>query len=138
KRFADADLIPGGGAASAVMENDDAARHVLEELGNESIVLGEEAPDPVCDVHVKRAIELLPRLDSDRDARREYVSILRLLLEPSAAHADDASIEFFTADPEKLFQDLDGEVIAPAPATGGGATSLGDDAGTADAGGAAG
>ncbi|HEX7070487.1 MAG TPA: hypothetical protein VF190_06765, partial [Rhodothermales bacterium] len=138
KRFADSDLIPGGGAASAVVENDAATKHVLDALRSDSVVLGEDKPDPVRDAHIERAIELLPKLESDPDARREYVFILRSLLDPSAAHADDASIEFFTADPQKLFDELEGEVVAPPPASAGGATSLGGGGASTDAGGAAG
>jgi len=46
KRFADADLIPGGGAASANIENDEALLRVLEELKHDPARLGGSDTSP--------------------------------------------------------------------------------------------
>ena len=143
KRFADKDLIPGGGAASATAENDEAAAEVLDALKYDPAVLPESGStpkaDPVREAQVERAKALLPRLEDDPEAQREYVFLLRTLLDPSAAHEEDGSAEFFTSDPTRLFTELDEEVMAPAPPAAGGGAALPDGGfGGAAGGGAAG
>ncbi len=125
KKFADEDLIPGGGAASATSENDEALQQQLEELKNDPIRLGQRDQDPARATALSNAQALIPRLQSEPAARAEYVSLLRSILNPSDAHADDGSEEFFTADPESLFASLSPPVNAPGPThTVGGATDL--------------
>jgi hypothetical protein len=132
KRFADADLIPGGGAASATAENDELLVRQLEEMKRNPVQLGGVDVDPIRAANLTCAQELVPRLESDPDARREYVLRLRSILDPSAAHLDDGSEEFFTASPEELFEKLQKGVVAPAGTAAGGTTHV------ATAGGAAG
>jgi hypothetical protein len=131
KRFTDADLIPGGGAASAVAAADAAATRVLDALKEDPNRLGEHTTTPARVAAVDHAKALLPKLESDAAARKEYVRLIRSLLDPHAAHADDGTRDFFNADAEELFKSLKGEVLAPAPKVPGGATSIGNAGGAA-------
>ena len=47
KKFTDSELIPGGGAASATVENDAALLQALEELKNDPERLGQDRKDPL-------------------------------------------------------------------------------------------
>jgi pimeloyl-ACP methyl ester carboxylesterase len=129
-KFADSELIPGGGAASATVANDAAVVRVLDELKKDPDRLGASSTDPKRARIVEKAQALLPDLGR-ADARREYVKLLRSLLDQGDAHEDDGSVNFFEADPETLFTDLGKEVIAPPPPSSGGATGVGDDGGAA-------
>lgn len=125
KRFADDDLIPGGGAASAHAENDEALIRLLEAMKRDPLLLGGTDTSAVRSSAIDAAKELVPRLESDPAARREFVLHLRAVLDPAAAHPDDGSEEFFTLDPEAIFRGLEGAVVAPAATGGqGGATSV--------------
>ena len=134
KKFADEDLIPGGGAASAVAANDAALLRTLDGLAQDPERLGDTSTSPVREQMVARAKSLVPQLDADDAARREFVFILRSLLDPDQASGDDGSDDFFTVEPTVLFKDLDGDVIAPRPAGTGGATTLGNAGGAASLG----
>jgi pimeloyl-ACP methyl ester carboxylesterase len=131
KKFADADLIPGGGAASAVAANDAVLLKTLDGLAHEPNRLGEAQVSAVRAQIVANAKALVPRLDGDEQARREYVFILRSLLDPDHASGDDGSDDFFTVEPEALFTNMGAEVIAPRPAGGGGAAAIGSAGGAA-------
>jgi hypothetical protein len=121
KKFADADLIPGGGAASVdAAEVDDNILLQLDELKKEPVRLGKEVINPVSAALVEQAKELLPRLEGDATARKEFVLLLRSMLNPADAHPDDASEEFFTTDPEQMFDKLSEPVPLPPEITGGG------------------
>lgn len=124
KRFADKDLIPGGGAASASQENDDALVSALEELKRDPLRLGGMEIDPVREKILARAQALVPDLEKDPTARRKYVLELRSVLDPSQASLDDGSAEFFTGDPLDFFSSLQEAVQAPGGQVGGGATSF--------------
>jgi hypothetical protein len=123
KKFADADLIPGGGAASATAANDAALLRLLDELAHDPVRLGGADVDPARRPHVERARQLVDQLAS-REAQREYVQALRAILNPDDAHEDDGSAEFFALDPVVLFENLSGPVSVAVEAGGGGATSL--------------
>jgi hypothetical protein len=123
KKFADEDLIPGGGAATAMMANDAALMRTLDGLAHDPVLLGDTTVSPVKQQIVARAKTLVPRLNASDDARREFVFCLRSLLDPDRASADDGSDSFFTTDPLTLFQDLDGDIVAPLPAGAGGAAN---------------
>lgn len=128
KKFTDDELIPGGGAASAAQAehaNDDALERVLEELAEDPERLGQHHKPRVRARLVKRAKKLATDVADSADARREYVAVLRSLLDPDQASADDASEEFFTEDPEVLFERFETEVIAPPPVGPGGAGAIG-------------
>ena len=131
KKFADADLIPGGGAASVdVAEVDDNILLQLDELKKEPVRLGKEVINPVSAALVEQAKAMLPRLEGDVAARKEFVLLLRSMLNPADAHPDDASEEFFATDPEQMFDKLSEPVPLPPEITGGGgAADLGDGGG---------
>ena len=82
--------------------NDAAAVRVLDELKNDPERLGEivdrSASGPRSSTRPKAAAHL----DAKADARREFVKLLRSLLDQGDAHEDDGSTEFFKADPETL------------------------------------
>lgn len=126
KRFEDADLIPAGGAASAGGQPDlDALIHLLDALKHNPVRLGDTAPDPVRVPVVDKLKDLVPMLDTDAAARREFVLHLRALVDATQANADDGSAEFFAEDPLDMFTRLSKPVSAPAgPATRGGAADF--------------
>ena len=134
KRFADADLIPGGGAASANIENDEALLRVLEELKHDPARLGGSDTSPARSSSIDAAQRLAPRLETDEAARREFVLHLRAVLDPAAAHPDDGTEEFFTRAPEQIFNSFSDAVPAPAATGDGGATSVNDAGGAAGVG----
>jgi hypothetical protein len=124
KRFADADLLPGGGAASASTANDDALQHALEGLKQNPERLGERHEDPVRAASVDRALALVDDLPGSADARREFVLCIRAVLNPDDAHRDDGSEAFFAADPEDLFDRLSPAVVVEPVAGRGGAATV--------------
>ncbi len=124
KRFADDDLIPGGGAASAASENHAALIRTLQGLKRDPERLGGRAVDPARTVHIDAALLLLPRLEADAAARRAFVEHLRALLDRSAASPDDASEAFFASDAEALFAQMKDPVVAPFAKRSGGAAAF--------------
>jgi pimeloyl-ACP methyl ester carboxylesterase len=132
KKFAEDELIPGGGAASATHENDAALIKQLDELKTDPERLGGKDKDPKRTAALNKAQALVPKLEADRGAREEYVELLRSILNPDDKHFDDASKEFFDRDPEELFKGLGDGVNAP------GAHGSGGSASGVHAGGAAG
>jgi hypothetical protein len=124
KRFTAADLIPGGGASLDLDQNRQAVLDLLAELKRDPRILGGQEIDPARAARVDRARACLDALDSPT-ARREYLEQIRGLLDPAQKHADDASDQFFSLDPEVLFNEFERPVLAPAPAGGGGAADLG-------------
>lgn len=127
KKFAESDLIPGGGAASldaATKASAESLIRLLEELKKDPIRLGGNETDETRAVHLKRAQEIVPRLETSADARKEFVQAIRAILNPDARHTEDASIEFFSADPEVLFDKLTEEVRYQPVIKSGGATSV--------------
>ena len=137
KRFADADLIPGGGAATATGANDKALVRVLEAMKRDPVRLGgKEAPAARVKV-IDRAIAAVPRLATSPVARKTFVDALRSVMPKgkSTKEIDDGSAAFFKTDPEALFKSLSVGVLAPVAkakggaatmTTGGGAAGLGD------------
>lgn len=138
KKFAEEDLIPGGGSASATAANDKALGRALERLAEDPTRLGDDSTSPERLEAVARAKQLSSHL-ADPGAQVEFVEILRGILDPGDASEDDGTAAFFTTDPIQLFEGMGEAVTAPGPDTAGGATSVGAgvDAGD-DAGGAAG
>jgi pimeloyl-ACP methyl ester carboxylesterase len=134
KKFTDEELIPSGDAASSEPnELDPVLQEQLENLKVDALRLGEKTPaDAEERAALERAQAHVAKLEEDEDAQREFVKEIRSILPRSAAHADDGSEDFFSRDALELLQDLSKPVIAPPPTgQGGGAMSLGDDAGTA-------
>jgi len=134
-KFEDADLIPGGGAATAQAEQENikAVERVLDGLKEDPHRLGDnsQAPDRVA--AMERAKALLPQL-ATVGAQREFVDLLRQMLDPTMKETEDASAGFFSAAAETLFANAAGPVVAPAAVadgggagmTSGGAAGLGD------------
>ncbi|WP_029432385.1 alpha/beta fold hydrolase [Blastococcus sp. URHD0036] len=134
KRFADADLVPGGGAASTDAENQAALLDALTALKHDPDRLGQSGEDPVRAAAIDRAIALVDDLDGSDDARREFVLRIRAVLDPDQVHEDDASREFFELEPEELFDrfgqavplELEVDQGGAADVDAGGAAFLGD------------
>jgi pimeloyl-ACP methyl ester carboxylesterase len=136
KKFAPADLIPAGGVASAgtgggaqAKANAATLLGLLEKLKHDPLRLGGTETDPDRVAAMDRAKGLVPTLETDPHARREFVATLRSILDQSQAHPDDGSTDFFRRDPLELFQDLSGAVVAAPPPNPGGAASFKDLAG---------
>jgi pimeloyl-ACP methyl ester carboxylesterase len=127
KKFADRDLIPGGGAAGVggQQASDEALLRLLDEMKKDPDRLGGQEVDEARRAALDRAKALVPQLDSPA-AQREFVESLRGILDRTEAHAEDGSAEFFSTAPESLFQNLAQPVPLPAGAGGGGAAGLGD------------
>src|SRR5574341_685491 len=88
KKFADAELIPGGGAASATQANDDALVQLLERMKLDPVRLGGSDIDPVRSAQLDAVQALVPLLETDPEARRNFVFRLRAILDASDAHVD--------------------------------------------------
>jgi alpha/beta hydrolase fold len=127
KRFTDSELIPGGGAASALAEQENiaAVTRVLDRLKEDPETLGGTGGDSKRDEAMEQAKALVPQL-ATVDAQRKFVDLLRKILDPSAAERDDASAGFFTAAAETLFANAAFPVVAPAGAAAGGSVAMGD------------
>ncbi|NHA69821.1 alpha/beta fold hydrolase [Phycicoccus flavus] len=131
KRFAEADLIPGGGAASATTEDHEALLRTLDALAEDPERLGEQDRPEARVEQVERAKALVPRLETDPGARAEFVEALRSLTGSDDAVDDDGYEAFATADPEDLFAGMSDPVTAPAGPGRQGATAVGADGGAA-------
>jgi hypothetical protein len=131
KKFEDSEMIPGGGAAGMTTESDKALLDLLEKLKNDPQRLGVPAEDPAREAAIARAQALVPSLEQDADARREFVDNLRAILNKDDAHPEDGSQEFFEIDPEALFDAFKDGVTAPVATPQGGAAALGDAGGAA-------
>jgi hypothetical protein len=129
KKFTDADLIPGGGAASAAAEAENAAavNRILDRLKDDPHVLGGADRNPAHVAAMESAKALVPLL-ATTDAKKEFVKLLRSILDPSMKENDDASAGFFAVDAETLFDNAQTPVVAPAGPGGGagGRSSLGN------------
>jgi hypothetical protein len=143
KKFTDAELIPGGGAASLGDEEDpDDLLRLLDSLKTEPDRLGDEQPiDAAKIAAIERAKELVPELEADPAAREEFVEQIRSILPRDEAHADDGSDRFFSRSAEALFEDAATPVPPPdegAGDTGGAAGGVSGLGALGDEGGAAG
>ena len=110
KKFADEDFIPGGGAASADTENETALLDALNGLKRDPDRLGEDGSNAIRTANIDGAIAVIDELEFSEAARREFVLRIRAVLNPDEAHIDDASVEFFSLEPEALFDRFSGEV----------------------------
>jgi hypothetical protein len=134
KRFEEAALIPGGGAAGVRDdEGIEAVREAVERLRGNPVRLADDDgerdkhQDKLRDKVVDRLVALIPALSNGPEqasARKEFVLTLRSLVDPAQVHLDDASASFFTDDPLLLFQKFQEAVAAPVggAAAGGGAS----------------
>jgi len=134
KRFTDEELIPSGDAASAEPDAlDPVLEEQLDQLKEDPARLGQSGRVGAAEAAaLDRAKSLVSRLEEDEDAQRQFVKEIRSILPRGGAHAEDGSDKFFSRDAVELLEDLGRPVIAPLPSgQGGGALSVGDDAGTA-------
>jgi hypothetical protein len=133
KRFADADLIPGGGAASATAANDQALMRLLDALKEDPVRLGGHDRPAARVKAIDRAIAALAAIDHDSKARKTFVDAIRRAVGrgASAKEREDGSSHFFEDDAETLFEALDHPVKAPAGPARGGATDVGTGGGAA-------
>jgi hypothetical protein len=125
KRFTDDELIPGGGAVSveAELANTAAVKTVLDRLKEDPNRLGDRGADPAREQAIERAKALVPELATVA-AQREFVSLLRSILDPSVAETDDASAGFFNLSAETLFANAEKPVSPPAFAGAGGGAGM--------------
>ena len=134
KKFTDEELIPSGDAASAEPDTlDPVLEEQLDQLKEDPTRLGQSGQVGAAEAAaLDRAKSLVSRLEDDEDAQRQFVKEIRSILPRGGAHAEDGSDKFFSRDAVELLADLAQPVIAPPPSgQGGGALSVGDDAGTA-------
>jgi thioesterase domain-containing protein len=110
KKFTDEQLVPGGGAASAHEQNDTALVDLLTALRAVPERLGQDGEAAARVTSIDRAIAVIPDLEDSAAARQEFVLRVRSVLDPDDAHPDDASEEFFTLEPEELFDRFGQEV----------------------------
>ena len=120
KRFADAELVPGGAAGIA-----DADPALPDDL--RSMATAFDAPD--AESVLERAATLAGRLEDSPKAQREYADLLRSLVSADGAEPADAPDELFALDGPDLMDRLQTAMLSlslgapPAPA--GGAMGLG-------------
>jgi hypothetical protein len=69
---------------------------------------------------------LVGKLEASKEARHQFVLLMRTLLNPDEAHADDASVEFFELDSETMFKNFGSEVPVVLEGGQGGAADVGD------------
>jgi hypothetical protein len=126
KRFTDADLIPGGGAASLNKDELRVVKARLKDFAKDTVRLGKTAPASAATrKKVDRAIALLKTLETNPKSQEQFVKIIRSLLSEKAAEADDGTKAFFKTKDADLLQNLRKEAVVVAPAHGGGAADLG-------------
>jgi pimeloyl-ACP methyl ester carboxylesterase len=121
KKFADADLIPGGGAAGLGSPAADGLLiHQLEDLKGTFSADGADAA-------LEQAKQLVPQLNDSPRAREQFADLLRSVAPPSATDHEDATVQFFALPGEQLMQQLSKPVLPPVPTApgGGGAARLG-------------
>ena len=122
KRFADSDLIPGGGAASVA---DPAAAAALKARLAE-LADGFDNGGPA---EIAALAALVDRL-GEADARRDFANGVRALL-PADLGEEDGAATFLAADPAQLFDalDLGVRLLDPQAGEGGGAAMMDDTGG---------
>jgi hypothetical protein len=123
KRFAEADLIPGGSASAGAAVSDAAVMQHLERLKGVF-----DAPE--ADAALEQAKGLVAKLETSEPARRQFVDLVRSVLKPGDAdHEDQASDtkSLFTRDGEQIMQQLQKPTLASGPARPrGGAVGIGN------------
>ena len=120
KRFADAELVPGG--AAGIGDADPALADDLRAMAGAFDAPGAEKV-------LARAATLAGRLEGSPKAQREYADLLRSLVSADASEPADAPDELFALDGPDLLDRLQTAMLSlslgPVPAAGGGAMGLG-------------
>ncbi|MDP1929270.1 MAG: hypothetical protein Q8K62_12275 [Thiobacillus sp.] len=134
KRFADHDLIPGGGAASAANADAEITRLILE-------LIDSYGPDgqQAMEVEILNKLKsLVPQLEENEGAQEDFVRLLRSIFPASVNSEEDVLQDsFFAARGPDLLLKL-GRPFRPRIAATGGATSFDETVGVTGTGGAAG
>jgi hypothetical protein len=135
KRFAEEELIAGGGASVTGAPDETELVDRLEGLKG-------TFDDDNADDNLEKAKSLIPKLGEDKEAQKEFVDLIRASLREDDADDEDASAEFFALPGDEVIARLaipDVETGA-APVAGMGGVASMTDAGSAPApqGGAAG
>ena len=135
KRFAEEELIAGGGASVTGAPDETELVDRLEGLKG-------TFDDDNADENLEKAKSLIPKLGEDKEAQKEFVDLVRASLREDDADDEDASAEFFALPGDEVMARLaipDVETGA-APVAGMGGVASMTDAGSAPApqGGAAG
>jgi len=125
KKFTDAELIPGGGAASLDKDELRVVKARLKDFARDTVRLGKTQPASAATVKkVERATALLKTLETNPKSQEQFVKIIRSLLSEKAAEADDGTKAFFKVKDADLLQNLRKEAVVVAPARGGGAADI--------------
>ena len=95
KKFAEDDLIPGGGASLGGAVSDQMLSKQLEGLKGTFDVPDAKALD--------EAKTLVPKLESDAAAREQFVELVRSVLPKPVDSTDDASDAFFKLSGKQIF-----------------------------------
>jgi hypothetical protein len=134
KRFADEDVIAGGGASLGGGIEDQAVQRQLDELKGTF-----DQPDEAV---LEQAKQLVPTLGQSPQAQRRFVDLIRSVLPRPEDTADDASDTFFDLPGDEVLRLLEPPILPGGGplAAGGGATGIGlmEGPGAAPGGGAAG
>ncbi|MGH6898208.1 MAG: hypothetical protein ACREJ5_16945 [Geminicoccaceae bacterium] len=132
KRFADEDLIPGGGASLGGGIGDRAVQRQLDDLKGTF-----DQPDEAV---LEQAKQLVPDLERSPQAQREFVNLIRSVLPRPGDPTDDASDLFFNLPGDEVLRLLEPPILPGGGPGGGGGGALGIGLmeGAAPAGGAAG
>jgi hypothetical protein len=119
KKFAEEDLIPGGGASLGNRVEDGMLRAQLDELKGTF-----DRPD---DAALEQAKQLVSELARSPQARREFVDLIRSVLPPPEDADDDASDRFFTLPGDEVMRLLEPPIRPRGRGAGdsGGAASMG-------------
>lgn len=131
KKFANEELIPGGGAAALAAAKDPALDRMLDALARDPHTLPaavDVANDSAAASERQELVDIAKTLDfASTESRKRYVELLRSLV--SIEHGtdeEDGTREFFNADPEALFTSLCEPIPLPLGTSEGGAANLGD------------
>ena len=118
KKFADKDLIPGGGAAS--INNDQSIENLRFQLkGLKGFFSAKDA-----DSQLDKAAELLENLEDSPATREKFVALIRKMLPKDAINDEDASDSFFELDEKELLDRLSKPLSLPSELGQGGAADF--------------
>src|ERR1044071_4255534 len=130
KKFADAELIPGGGASAspdAVLASK--VNRLKEAIAAKPAGSGADAASEAAAAKLDAALPHIPNLDTSAEARAAFVAAVRAAFAGSAPSdpKDDASDRLFTASPDDLLKRLgndDDDFWDETPPRGAGAASF--------------